>query len=469
MFTVQEIIEFTKGSLIIGDPQQTIRGFSLDSREISPQSLFIARRGENIDTHTFLLEIIEKFTHITLLLEPHWRDHLSLDKYLTKIKERNLTFIEVSHSDKTIYSWARQYRLSLHSLTLIAITGSVGKSTVKELTASLFEQQYKTYHTPKNKNASLGLAISLLSIPRNYQFAIIEIGIDHIGEMEHLASIASPTTALITNINETHLELLKDKETIAREKAKIYENLPREGYAFIPYNSPLKEILLNQSTLAQYSFYGESLPYQLSIIDNHLQGLTVRTKEKEEIALPLIGKHHIHNLCASLSLAEKYKLTETSIIKGLKSFQILQERGELFITEKSHYQIIQDFYNSSPASVKALLETLKSVEGKKIVILGDMLELGESAEELHKEIGLSSLELKNSYFFFFGTLMEHAYRVFNNSQISFWTKNYEELEKNLLNLLEKNTIIAIKGSRGMKLERINNTIIQLEKQENSFF
>lgn len=431
-----------------------IKGVSKDTRTINKQELYIPIIGENFDGHDFLDKAIENGAIATFWDKNH------------PIPDRDFPFILVDDTLKAIQKLSKEYRDSLN-LKVIGITGSNGKTSTKDILSSILKTKYKTYKTKGNLNNELGVPLTLLSLSEDTEIAVIEMGMSSLGEIEVLTKLASPDAGVITSIGTAHLQDLKTKENIIKAKLEILKGLKNDGLFIYPGDdSDLKEAINKLDITQKKLTFGKnkSNDYIIEEISTDKNGMSFRIKNdiSEELFLPMLGNHQMFNATAAISVAKYFNLSSHDIQNGLNNLELTAMRNELI--HGNGFDILNDSYNSNPDSSKAALKTLYSLSdyNQKILIFGDMLELGDREIEMHREIGELIDFNKTDYLFTFGNLAKYtADEAKKNTQeqkvFSFDDKN--NLTSKLKEILKENSIILLKGSRGMKLEEIAKNLL----------
>ncbi|MFS1513474.1 UDP-N-acetylmuramoyl-tripeptide--D-alanyl-D-alanine ligase [Chengkuizengella sp. SCS-71B] len=430
-----------------------IQGVSTDSRNINQGSLFIPLVGENFDGHLFVEEAFNKGAAASLWQKDHESppDHVPL--------------IFVDDTLLALQELAKQYMKQVEA-RVIAITGSNGKTTTKDMIAAILSTTYKVHKTEGNFNNQIGLPLTLLQMKEDTQFAVLEMGMSGRGEIDLLSKLAEPDIAIITNIGEAHLLQLGSREEIAKAKLEIINGLKQDGLFIYPGDEPLLENIselgynLPPSTKRIRFGKKESNEIYPTFIKMEQDGVYFGLNQSppKGYYIPLIGRHNVMNAIAAIAVSELLAIKKEDIIKGLKHLKVSSMRTQKIRTN-SGFVIINDAYNSSPNALKAAIEMLEELEGyhHKMIVLGDMLELGENERELHQDIGRRLDPHKIDYVFTYGDLAEEVAFEAQNHYLpdhvkSF--KNKEKLLKELLTIVTEKDVILIKGSRGMKLEDI---------------
>lgn len=432
-----------------------IKGVSTDTRSIKENQLFIPLVGEFFNGHDFLKKAIENGAVASL-----WQ------KDIPRPIE-NFPYILVDDTLLALQNLAKSYRESLDT-TIIGLTGSNGKTSTKDILASILKKKYKTHKTMGNFNNHIGVPLTLLGMDPDTQMAVIELGVEDFGEMEVLSNMARPNIGIITNIGETHIEHFMNKDNIAISKMKFLNDFMANGL-FI-YNgddlimkkhgpSGRGDFLVrsfgsdsnNFYKIEDYSFSEEGVSLKIpSISENHFN-------------IPLIGKHQLYNGAGAIAIASYLGMEADLIQEGLLNIEESGLRNE--ITKYKGVTILNDAYKSNPNSLDAALETFYFMDGydRKIAVLGDMLGLGFTEIDQHERIGRELDENQIDYLFLVGFLTRHVYREaikhFPKDRI-FMAEDKFDLVDQLAKLSEDNSLILFKASRYFELEKLIDKLIE---------
>lgn len=427
-------------------------GCSIDSRTIADGNLFIALKGENFDGHDYVS-----------LAEDNGASSLMLEREMSHTKPA----LQVKDSRKAMGLLAKSWREEI-SIPLIAITGSNGKTTVKEMVNSILSEISEVHATSGNLNNDIGVPLTLFGLDKKHQYAVIEMGANHPGEIEWLASIASPNVAVITQCAPSHLEGFGSIEGVAKAKAEIYSGLQSNGTAIINADDEYADFWKNScEQVNQLSFGIES--EHADVRAKNINALTESASIKFEltcaqgaieIELPLSGEHNVMNALAASACCLSLDVSLASIKNGLENMSPVKGRLQVK-AGKQGSRIIDDTYNANPASLEAALKVLSHYEGKRYLVLGDMGELGETAIQLHKDVGKLARQLGIDKLFTLGELTINTLQGFGSD--SFYFDSHDELNEALLNHLDEDVTVLVKGSRAMQMERVVNALT--EEQE----
>ena len=362
------------GGEIIGDEGIAVRGISTDTRTISGGEIFIALKGENFDGSKFVAQAFSKGAVAAIVSDPALLD--------------NHDGIVVSDTTKALGDFAMIYRWQEPLIPWVGVTGSNGKSTTRHLIAHILRSKGNVCEPIKNYNNLIGLPLTILSNTPENNFAVLEMGTNAQGEIARLAEIAKPTVAIITNIAPAHLEGLGTIAGVANEKMDVFSQLPSDGLAVIPAESRFAEMLKSgvRSNAQIITFaVDSSADYVAEHVDFSWSGSTFSVRGVK-FELPLLGKHNIGNCLAALAAVEFLGVSLEEAAESVKSYKQLEDRQSIIKTKR--YKIISDCYNANPESLRAGVNTLESLDtGRKVLIVGDMLELGHESANIHFEVG----------------------------------------------------------------------------------
>lgn len=408
-------------------------GVSTDTRTIQQNHMYFALKGDNFNGNNFAKQAIEAGATYAVIDDAN----AALDQ------ER---YILVDDVLKSLQDLANYHRNTLN-IPIIALTGSNGKTTTKELIHAVLSTTYRVGATNGNLNNHIGVPLTLLSFNKNLDYGIVEMGANHQKEIEFLCTIAAPNFGVITNFGKAHLEGFGGVEGIIKGKSELYDYLKKHnGLVFLNAEDP-KQIEQLGSYGNRYTFGANGADTQVSF--THANPFVTGTYNNTEFSSQLIGNYNFTNIAIAISIGEYFNVPETSIINGIQSYTPANNRSQ--IIEKGSNHIILDAYNANPTSMIAALKNLFEIEANnKVVFLGDMFELGDYAKEEHQAI----VDLLESSFE--GTIIlagENFYATKRRATTKAF-KNFDDLKDDLENTILKNATILIKGSRGMALERV---------------
>ncbi|MBM7540476.1 UDP-N-acetylmuramoyl-tripeptide--D-alanyl-D-alanine ligase [Amphibacillus cookii] len=420
---------------------KSIAGVGTDTRNDLASLLFVPLKGPAFDGHDYLKEAIEKGAVAALWQRNKPRPAGIPDQF---------PLIIVNDTLQALQELALAYRKWINP-KVIAITGSNGKTTTKDIMASICNQCYQIHFTKGNLNNHIGVPLTILSMPVETEVLILEMGMNHFGEIERLSNIAIPDIAVITNIGESHIENLGSREGIAQAKLEITSGLKKDGLLIYDGDEPLLQSEYRyQVRTVGFSSKNDMILTELNQENEHT---TFRIKTSETLfCIPLLGKHHAKNAAYGIGIGRELGINDERIQTGLNQLKTTDMRFEIIKGQKET-TLINDAYNASPTSMLAAINVLNSMSGfrKKILILGDMFELGEHAQAFHHEIG-KAIPTSIDYLC---TLGDHAHYISESTTINaqhFETK--DQLVAFLSKQLSAETIMLFKASRGMKFEQI---------------
>ncbi|MEG6585938.1 UDP-N-acetylmuramoyl-tripeptide--D-alanyl-D-alanine ligase [Dendrosporobacter sp. 1207_IL3150] len=445
-FTVSDVCNATGGKSK-SNFRTEFSGISTDTRTIKSGNLFVALVGEQFDGHNFIDKAIEKGAAGILI-----------SSCLSNSYGNNIAIIEVENTLKA-YQDIAAYHRNRFKIPVIAITGSNGKTTTKDLTAAVLSSRFTVLKTQANYNNEIGLPYTLLNLNNDHEVAVVEMGMRGLGEIRELAEIARPTMGIVTNVGETHIELLGSVQNIANAKAELVESLSQDGVAILNADNRLVSDMRSK-TCARILLYGIESQCDVKADNIRTNELQTRfecktTKGTFEVVVPAIGRHNVYNALAAIAAGLELGLTFNEIKDGLKSFSPSAMR--LSIDKIGPYKVINDAYNASPMSMNAAIDTLIEVAGaRSIAVLGDMLELGEFAIEAHRQIGKKLAECGVNVVVTVGECAKHISETAKKSGINAAVScdSHDQAKEYLQTILKPGDTILIKGSRGMKMEKI---------------
>jgi UDP-N-acetylmuramoyl-tripeptide--D-alanyl-D-alanine ligase len=426
-----------------------ITGVCIDSRKIEKGNLFIPFKGEQSDGHKYVEESIRKGAAAAL-----WQKDVPNPPL-------HIPLIIVEDCLVALQELARNYRKQL-AVKVVGITGSNGKTTTKDMTAGILGTQYKVQKTEGNYNNHIGLPLTVLGLNEDTEIAVLEMGMSGRGEIEFLTNLACPDAVVITNIGESHLLDLGSREGIAEAKLEILQGLKDGGLAVLHGDEPLlmERIQEHKGNIHVETFgrneTNDLYPIEITQLEN---GNRFKINAAETaFELPVLGTHNILNALASMLIANYFSIPYEKMNEGLASIKLTNMRMEL-VEGKQGEKIINDAYNASPTSMMAAIELVSNLQGydRKILVLGDMLELGPEEEQYHQQIGEALNDEKVDLLFTYGKLGRHiadkARTVLGEERVFAFTEK-DALIQELKRHVNNHTLILVKASRGMKLEEI---------------
>lgn len=431
-------------------PSTPIQGVMTDSRQKVSNGLFIPIIGERFDAHQFIMQAIEQGAVAALWDKKH---------DIPAQTPEDFVFFLVEDTTVALQTLAQAYRQKVNP-HVIGITGSNGKTTTKDLMQAVLNEQFITHATIGNFNNEIGLPLTILQMDPTTEMLVLEMGMNGFHEIELLSKIAKPDDAIITNVGESHIEHLGSRAGIAQAKLEITNGLKQDGLLVIDGDEPLLTAYQGHSNTIRCGVHEEN-DYIISDVTLNQNGTTFSLQGQERFDIPLLGEHHAKNASFVIALAKKLGIDTTIIQKGLLQLQYSSMRFEK-ITGIHGVTLINDAYNASPTSMKAAIDVLKKIVGynQKVLVLGDILELGNLSEEMHRSVA-KVIEAPINVVYTYGeaakVITEQVQRNCPDIQISHFTDR-EELITTLKKLTNKDTIILFKASRGMAFESFIHTL-----------
>lgn len=454
--SIKKIREAVGGKIVQGNPEAKVKNVCIDSRILKEEDLFIAIIGERFDGHSFIEEAVNKGAKAVIV-------DRSIKPY------PNLSIIRVKDTTKALQDLAYFNRMRYKDLKVVGVTGSVGKTTTKDMLAWVLKQKYKVLKSEGNYNNHFGLPLSLLSLKGDEDIAVLEMAMSNIGEIKKLAKIAKPKIGVVTNVGQAHLENLDNVANVAEAKKELIEGLPEKGLAVLNYDNEYVRKMDSAFTGKKIIYYGlkDSADIYANNIKNNYENKNIEFElffkdEKKDIVINKPGEHNIYNALAAISVAREFDVDWDLIKESFRNLDFSSLR--LDIREKDDFTVINDSYNANPLSMKAAIDVLNDISKKRsIAVLGDMLELGPKKEEAHYEVGKYLAKKNINILITVGDLGEI---IANAAEDYMENKNIYKVENNknaydiLKDLIEKEDCILVKGSRKMKMEKIVDWILK---------
>lgn len=444
--SLDEIVKATKGKLLLNNNKE-VEYISTSSKDIKENTLFIPIKGEKYDGHAFLEDAYNNGCRIFLIDKNH------------EFYKKDISLIEVNDTLLALGSLARFY-LDKFNVDLIGVTGSVGKTSTRDIIYSVLNEKYKTLKNELNYNNEIGIPKTLFNLDYSYEKAVIEMGIDKKGDISYFKTIAPLKHAVISNIGLSHIVNFKNQEGIFHAKMEIAKDFNKENTLIVNGDDNFLKTLKDKKlpyNLLTYGFDKDNTIYCVSYeIVNGKINFKVNFKNKiYDYTIPSIAKHNIYNAMSAILIGNLYNLTYEEIKKGLESVSFTE--GRLTIINKKDITIINDCYNASLDSIKSALNVLSTFKTRKVTILGDVLETGSYEEEIHKNIGKSIIG-NTDILILVGDSIKYTYdevikNDFNKDNIYVFN-TYEDVIKNIDNIIKKGDTILLKASHGIKLSNV---------------
>ena len=452
IINIDDIILATNGKLLIGHKETIVKGISIDSRNVYKDYLFIPIIGERLDGHSFINDAFNKGATIALTSKD-----INIEEY------NNKTIIKVKDTTKALQDISK-YFLEKLDIPVIAVTGSTGKTTTKEMIYSVLSQRYNVLRNEGNFNNHIGLPLTLLKLDYNHEIIVLEMGMSHRGEIDLLAKLTRPKVGIITNIGLSHIENLGSQEEIYKAKMEISNYMNRDSILILNGDDDFLRRIIDEKTVYNKFFVGlkennDIYPTEIVMNEKYYPSFNIKIKNKKyNVKLNVSGAHNINNALLAIIVGLNYNIPVESIIKGIENYKGSNMRLNI-ISIKDNISIINDCYNASPDSMKSAIEVLTKIKSNsKIAVLGDMLEMGEFADNSHYEIGKICFEKKVDIIVAIGEKARFIAKGaldkgFKKDNI-YTIKDNNEASQILDNVLRPNDVVLIKGSRGMKMEEI---------------
>lgn len=450
--SVNDIVRATGGVLLCGDGNTEVVSISTNSREIGEKCLFVPIIGEKVDAHRFIGGAIEQGAVAVLTME-----HDSM--------ESQIPYIRVEDSVKAIQAIGRYYN-GLMKMPKVGITGSVGKTTTKEMIACALSAGKNVFKTSGNSNSQIGVPITVTQMDNSYDVAVIEMGMSNPGEMSILASIVNLNACVFTNIGVSHIENLGSQDNICREKFHITDALEEGGLVFLNGDDPILMKHRDELTHASYTFgKSEGCDYRAINIQNVNNGVefdAVFDGRTYRVRLNVPGDHNVLNALVAIAVSGFMGVDTDAAIKSLSEYEGIKMRQQIYL--KNNITFIDDSYNASPESMKAGINVLCSInaEGRRIAVLADMLELGSNSPEYHRETGRYIAGTDVTDVLLFGemaTCIGEGIKAHSSINVTSFANRDEIIEYLKKNLLPGDAVL-FKGSRGMKLNEVADCFIK---------
>lgn len=459
LFTMKELQDLFPGNDHLREKSVIIEKINTDSRVKIENSLFIPIVGENFNGHDFAEQAIENGA-VALL----WDEKEELPPSIPE----NFPVCFTKDTTEGLQTLAAYYRKTIDP-TVVGITGSNGKTTTKDLVSSIVKTTYRTHATKGNLNNEIGLPITILDMPRDTEVLVLELGMNGFGEIELLSNIAKPDYAIITNIGESHIEFLGSREGIAKAKQEIISGMEEEAALIVDGDEPLLNRLQTEKNLQLFRCgFSEENDMQITATEVSIDGTTFTIQTGEQFRMPLYGRHHAKNAAYALKIAE---LLEIPLEKQQEGLQTLTHTSMRFELEQALHGavVVNDSYNASPTSMKAAIDVIKQLDGftERILVLGDILELGDYAVDMHRSIA-DVIDRPITHLYTYGDkaklITEEVER--ENKKVRckhFATK--EQLVKELEKELEDGVLVLFKASRGLEFETMVDEIVKKREEQ----
>lgn len=450
---IEDLFGLTTAVIYNPDEIKPVNKVVIDSNKAVKSSLFIAIKGKRFDGHSFVKDAIKNGAGVVVINK----------KRLNDFDDVNVPIITVQNTLRALGDIATVWRKKLKA-KIIGLTGSAGKTTVKEMLATLLSEKYSVQKTVSNNNNNIGVPLTILSTNEKHDVLVAEVGTNHFGEIKYSSDILQPDYSLITNIGDSHLEFLKNRKGVLKEKLALFDSTKEnDGMVFINYDDPLlKEKSRNYPNKISYGFDSSS-KVKGKIIDFNSEGkpkVEIKFKSKKFVErIPIPGRLSAQNYLAAVSVALQLGLSTKQLSEGTKKLSVPDKR--INIRRFKDFTLIDDSYNSNPDSVKAVIEMLAKMDStkRKVLVLGDMLELGKNKIKLHKSLSSSVSKNRIDELYTIGSGMQALSDSLKNKKIIAKHFRSRKMLSDFLSEYDlKDSIILVKGSRGMKMEEFSKVI-----------
>ena len=446
MLKVKELLEATNGKLLNGNLDDEINNYKIDSREVKSGDFYIPIVGENVDGHRFINDTVKNNCSGFFVSNID-----SID--IQKIKEVNkdIIIIEVEDTKKALVDNGIYTRNKHKDIEVVAITGSVGKTSTREIVSSVLSQQKNILVTEKNMNSYIGMPLMTLKLEEQ-EMAVLEAGIDFVGEMDILNKLLVPDVAVVTNIGTSHIGKFGSQDIIFQEKTKIADGL--KGKKILLLNGDDEYLRRYENSSVKILYYSIKDAKNIVINENTIEYDTLIYNKEEHIVVNALGNHNILNSLVAIKIGEIYNISVDKIKRGIFQYQNISRRMEKI--SFNNITIIDDTYNASPSSMQSGLISIDEIKDKrKIAVLADILELGDYAKEIHLKMGKVFKELKYDVLIAYGENMKYLIENAKNYiKEVYYCKDSTEAEKKVREIMRENDVIYFKGSNSMFVNKI---------------
>lgn len=456
---VKDILQICNGRLICGNEDEICSDFSKDTRQIKAGDVYVGIKGDNFDGSLFYEEALKQGAKICIL------DEIEISEEICK-KYKNVTIVVVKNTIEAIQELA-SYKRSMYDIPVVAVTGSVGKTSTKDMLASAIATQYKVLKTEGNLNNHIGLPLTILKL-KEHTALVVEMGMSALGEISKLTNIAKPTICVITNVGTSHIGNLGSRQNILKAKLEILEGMDKTGTLVINNdNDLLNEWNKNNITYNVATFGIENnsdvIANEIELKEYSSEFTVSIDKERLQVKVPVGGKHFVYNALCAITVGKLLEIPFQKILDGIENFELTKNRMDIKKNSKG-VTIINDCYNANYDSMKAAIEYISKMNVKrKIAVLGDMLELGEYSKDLHEKVGE---EVAKNNIDILITVGEESQNIVNSAIESGMNRNdvfnYKTNEKaigKLKQILKREDAVLVKASNGMHFNEIVKEIV----------
>ena len=454
-FSFNEIKKATNAELVSGKKTGVCFNVSIDSRTIKENDLFIALKGERFDGHDFVINACKKGASAVIISDSECLEKISEDCTVFLVKDTKKAFEDLAHFNRMRFD-----------IPVVAVTGSNGKTTTKDMISALLSSKFNVCSTEKNNNNEIGLSLTLLNITKEHDACVVEMGMRGFGQIKELCNIAKPTIGVITNVGTSHIGILGSKENIAKAKGELIQSLPENGIAVLngddsfvkKMGENFKGRVIYYGLNGNYTVYGEKVSFE----NFGTKYTCVCFDEAFKVNLKLLGIHNVYDALAATSTARILGVDVTKIQRVLSDFS--PRAGRQSLIEINGIKIIDDAYNANPLSMEMALRSLKQISAKnKYLVLADMKELGKNEEKFHYEIGLKAADMGFCGIITVGDLAKFIAKGAKEKgmKMIYSFDTCKEAAECILNIAKAGDVFLLKGSHSMQMY----TIPDLLKEE----
>ena len=458
--TLRQLLDAVDGTLLgdFADLDAAITAVDTDSRNMHPGSLFIPLEGERFDGHSFIPAALETGAAGCLTARP--RESYRPDKFYVKVRS----------TQRALRDLAQWYKRRF-DIPFIGITGSVGKTTTKDMVAAVLGERYRVLKTDGNFNNNIGLPLTLLRLDRSVELCVLEMGMNHAGEIEYLSEIVEPDVALITNVGDSHIENLGSREGIFKAKCEIFSHMKPGGTAILNGDDEwLAKLRGNLPFRTLFVGAGEGLDYRADEIESdgetHLACRVNTPKERFEVTIPALGNHMIYPTLMACAVGELFGMTSEELTRGVQNFLPTKMRMNV-LRLPGDVVVLNDAYNANPQSMRAAAAVLGDAKGRrKVAVVGDMLELGDGSTMFHHAVGACFAEMGADSLIAVGDLARHIAEGAEEAgleQVRYYASQDLAMPA-ICRELQPGTTILIKASRAMHFEKIVDALTAAAKE-----
>ncbi len=434
----------------------TVSRVCYDTRELEPGDLFLPLRGEHFDGHAFIDQALEKGAVGTFTMRE--RDDYRPGKVYLKVQD-------TAKVPRLLAQWYR----SQFQIPFVAVTGSVGKTTTKDMISAVLSERFSVHKTPMNHNNALGVPMALLELERGHQVSVIEMGMNHAGEIHDLADLVRPQVGVITNIGDAHIENLGSREGILAAKSELFDHMAPDAPAVLNGDDELLGTLRDR--LARPVLYCGVSPHNdyyvtgldRDLVTDDLHCVLHTPRATFPVVIPALGDYMVYPVLMAAAVAEHFGMTAQEIAQGILRYAPTKMRMNV-VDRGAQVRILDDAYNANPQSMRAGLQTLAAAQREyKMAILGDMLELGPMGPSLHAAVGQVVGECNINCLVAIGPLAQHMAKAADAAQVPevYWFPTKEEALPAIARLVRPNAAILVKASRGMRFEDVTRYLISI--------